>query len=255
MYFTARSTPRLLLPLCILALLTPALSASAAPPLKTPWVCEETFPVSQAHNTGSHMGKGAMAWDFALPLGTAIVAPAPGKVRLVRQDSTSYGCDPSYAHDSNYVIIEFGDGTEGLFMHLEANSSPLQVGDHVKTGDLLGRIGMSGYTCGPHLHFQVQETCDSWWCASVPASFIEYGDPHAGQELASNNCSEDELPGRDSPKNDRIPIYDNSGVKIVTRSISDEASQEPAQTEPSSADSNARAIGGSASSDDPVSSK
>ncbi len=161
----------------------------AAPPLRAPWTCGATYEVSQAHNTGSHVGKGSNAWDFALPVGTTVVAPANGVVRMVRQNSSRYGCSPAYAYDANYVIIAFKDGTEALMMHLQANSVVVKVGDHVKAGEPIGKIGMSGYTCGPHLHFQVQRTCNSWWCTSVPANFAKYADPYTGEQLVSTNCT------------------------------------------------------------------
>ncbi len=165
-------------------------TASAAPPLKAPWACGDAYAVSQSHDTGSHVGKGKWSWDFAMPVGTPLVAPANGVVREVRQDSTKYGCSPSYAYDANYVVIAFNDGTEALFLHLEANSVPVAVGDRVLAGDPIGRVGMSGWTCGPHLHFQVQKTCDSWWCRSTRATFETWGDPDKGQKLTSRNCSQ-----------------------------------------------------------------
>lgn len=192
MHFQRCTVARLVPVLCALCVSLLAVPAGAAPPLRAPWTCGQTHAVSQSHNVGSHLGKGKNAWDFALPVGTPIVAPAAGVVRKVRQDSTRYGCSSSYAYDANYVIVAFDDGTEALFLHLQAHSSPLKVGDRVEVGDLVGKVGMSGWTCGPHLHFQVQKTCDSWWCPSVPASFAKYGDPYTGEELTSANCPRDE---------------------------------------------------------------
>src|SRR5690554_7946681 len=227
MSFHPRFTRQFLRALCAICTVLLSASASAAPPLKTPWMCEQTFAVSQSHNTGSHLGKGAAAWDFALPTGTPIVAPAAGTVRKLRQDSTRYGCDPKYAYDANYIIIDFGDGTEGLFLHLEANSSPLSVGDKVAVGDVLGKIGMSGYTCGPYLHFQVQKTCDSWWCTSVPATFAEHGDPVTGQQLTSANCAQP----ADSPL-DKSPLdylLNDENMRAIGGNIADE---KPAKLQP-----------------------
>jgi hypothetical protein len=226
MHFQRRLPARLLAYFCVFGASLIAVSASAAPPLRTPWLCEQTYPVSQSHNTGSHLGKGSAAWDFALPVGTTIVAPAAGTVRKVRQDSTRYGCDPSFAYDANYVIIAFDDGTEALFLHLKANSSPLSVGDKVEVGDVIGKIGMSGYTCGPHLHFQVQKTCDSWWCDSVPATFIEYGDPSTGQQLTSANCVQpDESPLDESPVEDLM-----DGGSLIASGTNSESNIESAES-------------------------
>lgn len=196
MYRQSTTLIRAALALGVLLFSLGATPAAAAPTLRAPWTCGEAYQVSQSHDTGSHVGKGTYSWDFAMPVGTPLVSPADGEVRKVRQDSTRYGCDSSYAYDANYVIVAFDDGTEALFLHLEANSVPVQEGDRLRAGDSIGKVGMSGWTCGPHLHFQIQKTCDSWWCDSVPAQFDTWGAPSTGQELTSQNCSD----GSDEPQ-------------------------------------------------------
>jgi hypothetical protein len=42
--------------------------------------------------------------------------------------------------------------------------------------------------CGAHLHFQIQQTCQSWWCQSIASSFVDFGDPGLGTTMMSNNC-------------------------------------------------------------------
>lgn len=162
--------------------------ASATPQLAAPWPCGVTYSITQGHNTGSHTAEGAYAWDVGIGLGGEVSAPADGRVRLIRMDSNSYGCDSAYANDANYVVIDFGDGTEALFLHLQAGSSGLQVGQAVKRGDVVGRVGNSGWICGTHLHFQIQQTCGSWWCQSVPSAFQSFGDPGLGASITSDNC-------------------------------------------------------------------
>ncbi|MCA9618344.1 MAG: peptidoglycan DD-metalloendopeptidase family protein [Myxococcales bacterium] len=162
--------------------------ASAVPPLYTPFPCGTTYSVTQGHNTGSHLDEGSWAWDIGIPVGGDVAAPADGVVRLVRMDSTSGGCSSAYANDANYVVVDFGDGTEALFLHLQAGSTSLQVGDPVKQGDVVGKVGLTGWVCGAHLHFQIQQTCNSWWCQSIPSTFVDFGDPGVGTSLPSNNC-------------------------------------------------------------------
>ncbi len=162
--------------------------AHATPPIYAPFPCDDTYSVTQGHNTGSHTGKGAWAWDIGIPVGGEVAAPADGVVRAIKMDSTTGGCSSAYANDANYVVIDFGDGTEALLLHLQANSSPFQVGDLVKQGDVVGKVGLTGWVCGAHLHFQIQQTCASWWCQSVPSSFVTYGDPGDGVSMVSNNC-------------------------------------------------------------------
>ncbi|MFW5967528.1 MAG: M23 family metallopeptidase [Persicimonas sp.] len=163
-------------------------AAAAEPAVSAPWSCEETYEVSQSHQTGSHTGKGEYSWDFAMPVGTPLVAPVEGTVRKVKQDSTRHGCDSEYAYDANYVVLTLDDDTEVLFLHLEADSVPVEEGERVARGELIGRVGMSGWTCGPHLHMQVQKTCDSWWCESVPAKLQEASTLSTGDDVTARTC-------------------------------------------------------------------
>jgi murein DD-endopeptidase MepM/ murein hydrolase activator NlpD len=176
------------LSLVSLASLSWARDAWATPALYTPYPCDDTYSVTQGHNTGSHTGMGAWAWDIGIPVGGEVAAPADGVVRLVRMDSTTGGCSSTYANDANYVVLDFGDGTEALFLHLDSGSSSLEVGDFVKQGEVVGAVGLTGWVCGAHLHFQIQQTCASWWCQSVSSSFVGFGDPGLGVSMPSNNC-------------------------------------------------------------------
>jgi hypothetical protein len=162
--------------------------ASAEPPLYLPWTCDEVHHVTNGHQTNSHTGMDAWAWDFGLAVGVEVRAAADGVVRLVKMDSSQGGCDGAYANDANYVVVDFEDGTEALYMHLQKNSSTLQVGDEVLQGDVVGKVGLTGWVCGAHLHFQIQNTCGSWWCQSIPAEFVDFGDPNEDVDMASNNC-------------------------------------------------------------------
>ena len=163
-------------------------SASATPSLYPPWPCGVSNQVTVGHNQSVHTGTDAWAWDFGLDVGDVVVAPADGKIRMVKDDSSSGGCSSAYANSANYVIVAFGDGTEALIMHLMKGSVPVHVGDKVKRGDPVGKIGLTGWVCGDHLHFQIQKTCGSWWCQSIPASFQGIGNPGDGAWVKSNNC-------------------------------------------------------------------
>lgn len=156
-----------------------------------PWSCNESFRVTQGHNTNfSHYGKGAWAWDFGTPVGEDLLAVKDGVVRMVKSTSTSHGCSSAYANSANYVVLDFGDGTEALYLHLQAGTVAVKQGDRVKRGQFLGKVGLSGWVCGAHLHFQIQRTCNSWWCQSIQASFRTIGDPEYNQTVTSQNCGE-----------------------------------------------------------------
>ena len=55
----------------------------------------------------------------------------------------------------NHVILELGQGRYALYAHLMPNSLQVKAGDRVKRGQLIGRLGNSGNSSGPHLHFHV----------------------------------------------------------------------------------------------------
>jgi murein DD-endopeptidase MepM/ murein hydrolase activator NlpD len=149
-----------------------ALLLALGPVLEVPWSCGETYSCTQGNGgQASHTGPARYAWDFGMPLGTDVLAAHGGTVLLIEMDSQVGGCSNVYAQDANYVLIDHHDGTAGLYLHVEGDSSDLNVGDQVATGDVIARVGQTGWTCGPHLHFQVQEICGSWWCQSVPAEF------------------------------------------------------------------------------------
>ncbi|MEM6295395.1 MAG: peptidoglycan DD-metalloendopeptidase family protein [Myxococcota bacterium] len=160
-----------------------------APPLEEPWGCGDSYIVSQGNNSAvSHNGSEAFAWDFDLDEGHFVHAVAGGTVTMVREDSTVGGCSSDFGNAANYVVIDHGDGTGGLYLHFAPNSSPLSVGDPVRAGDMIGRVGLTGWVCGDHLHYQTQEVCGSWYCQSVMASFDDYGVPGYGVSMQSDNC-------------------------------------------------------------------
>jgi uncharacterized protein (TIGR03382 family) len=173
-------------------MLVVALAASivaAGPVLEAPWACGQTYPCTQGHGGAtSHTGIAQYAWDFGIPLGTDIKAARGGTVLLIKMDSYSGGCSQTYANDANYVLIDHGDGTAGLYLHVEGGSSELSVGDPVAAGDTIARVGQTGWSCGPHLHFQVQQICGSWWCQSIPSEFFAGGTVASGEQLTSENC-------------------------------------------------------------------
>jgi hypothetical protein len=60
----------------------------------------------------------------------------------------------------NLVILDIGDGRYVTYAHLIPGSLTVGVGDRVKRGDVLGKLGNSGQSSAPHLHFHVSEIVD-----------------------------------------------------------------------------------------------
>lgn len=155
--------------------------------LEVPFTCGSHIVVSQAHHTFSHVGTDTWAWDFRVPEGTPVLAARDGVVRLVRSDSVRGGCDRSFGPDANYVILAHEDGLETQYLHF--SKIFVRLGQKVRAGTPLGEIGRTGFSCGSHLHFQLQRTkAEVWAGQSVPARFREIGDPAVDQEIVSGNC-------------------------------------------------------------------
>jgi murein DD-endopeptidase MepM/ murein hydrolase activator NlpD len=86
--------------------------------------------------------------DIGAPMGTPIIAAAPGKVIFTRNDN---GWNGGYG---NYVIILDSNGTQTLYGHMSRVEAT--VGETVDRGDQIGRVGNTGESTGPHLHFEVR---------------------------------------------------------------------------------------------------
>lgn len=113
-------------------------------------------------------------FSFAQP----VVAPAGGKVILVRDDlpdqQPGQPADPAVlAGDAtriagNVVVIAHGHGECSYLAHLQCGSVRVSKGDTVKKGQQVAAVGNSGQSPGPHLHYHVQ---------SGPNLFVDHGLP------------------------------------------------------------------------------
>jgi hypothetical protein len=68
--------------------------------------------------------------------------------------------DPDYTLEDapgNHVIVDIGGGSYAIYAHLKPGSVTVKEGDHVGRGQVLGRLGNSGNTGAPHLHFHVMD--------------------------------------------------------------------------------------------------
>ncbi len=83
--------------------------------------------------------------DISAPTGTAIKAPQSGLV--VDRRSNSVG--------GNELILDHGNGITTGYSHLSAFN--VQKGDRVRRGQVIGKVGSTGRSTGPHLHFSVKK--------------------------------------------------------------------------------------------------
>ena len=104
----------------------------------------------------THIGNLCNAIDFLVPEGTDVYAAADGTVTTIKDDSNIGGFDPKYWYEGNYCVIKHNRESTG-YEHFRYKGIVAKVGDVVKQGQLIGYSGNTGYSRGPHLHFEVME--------------------------------------------------------------------------------------------------
>ncbi len=137
---------------------------------------DKSHKVSQGFNGNtSHKGTSQYAIDFAMPIGTPVLASRAGKVVEIVQSHNKHGMGLDMRSFANYVIIEHADKTLGRYFHLKQNSVKVKLGTEVKAGEVLALSGDTGRTSGAHLHFVVtkaQEDKGAYRSVSIPIKFL-----------------------------------------------------------------------------------
>lgn len=82
--------------------------------------------------------------DFTAPVGTEIYATGNGRVVKVEYNGRGYG---------NHVIIDHGFGYQTLYGHMSRFA--VRPGQRVNRGDIIGYVGNTGSSTGPHVHYEV----------------------------------------------------------------------------------------------------
>ncbi|MFM7506338.1 MAG: M23 family metallopeptidase, partial [Rubrivivax sp.] len=83
--------------------------------------------------------------DFAAPIGTRVRAAADGVIAFAGQQR-GYG---------NVVIINHANDQTTLYAHLNEIYAGVRKGARIDQGDILGTVGMTGWSTGPHLHYEL----------------------------------------------------------------------------------------------------
>jgi len=147
-------------------------------PIKLPFYGE--WLVNQGHEgEQTHKGEWANAWDFVIVnndsaqfceegnflsdyycYGQNVIAPADGTVVIVEDgiEDNPIGQVNTQKNWGNTVIIKHAEGLYSKLCHLKKGSIAVKAGDTIHFGQIIGKVGNSGRSPYPHLHFQLQAT-------------------------------------------------------------------------------------------------
>ena len=111
------------------------------PPIYFQWPLKK-YKITQKFNSFKkppHLGI-----DLKAPLGTSILSSQSGKVVYAGQQFTGYG---------KVIIIEHDTRWTSLYSHL--SQIKVKLGQTVRQGEVIGTVGSTGRSTGPHLHFEI----------------------------------------------------------------------------------------------------
>jgi len=89
----------------------------------------------------------------------------------LRQGQSERLARGAVAVSGNFVMLDHGQNEFSMSAHLQPGSVRVKVGNQVKTGDVIGKLGSSGNSTEPHLHFQLSDTPDPLLSAGLPLNF------------------------------------------------------------------------------------
>jgi hypothetical protein len=146
------------------------------------WATAETFAVDWAQVRGDRLydGDGSANEQF-YGFGAEVVAVADATVVAATDGVpesipfTAAAPDSKEGFGGNQVILKLADGVYAAYGHLQPGSLTVHVGDRVRTGDVLARLGNSGPSQGPHLHFGILDGPDLFTADSLPFVLRSFG--------------------------------------------------------------------------------
>jgi murein DD-endopeptidase MepM/ murein hydrolase activator NlpD len=106
--------------------------------------------------------------DFAAPRGTPVLAPADGVVAWTGVMSANPRSD--WWRLGRTIVVRHGDRIRTLYGHLDAIE--VRPGQKVRVGARLGRVGETGWTTAPHLHYEIRRLENGEWAPADPRQFL-----------------------------------------------------------------------------------
>ncbi|KAL1496891.1 hypothetical protein AB1Y20_001389 [Prymnesium parvum] len=109
------------------------------------------------HGASSHHGELRFAFDWAMPVGTPVLAAREGVVAAVCDHFRAHGRRVEDKAKANYVAVRHSDGLYSRYYHLKHGGARVALGERVEQGQLIALSGNTGFSGGPHLHFDVTD--------------------------------------------------------------------------------------------------
>lgn len=156
---------------------TAAPTPGTGPDYELPFACGETWVGSSRANHSP--SSRAIDFNRVDDLNMPVLAAAPGTVTKVADlGSRSYG---------RYVFIDHGNGTSTVYAHL--NAYVVTLGQRVDQGQMIGLLGSTGGSTGPHLHFEER------YSGSVLTSYFHRATYSMGRAITSASCNDTPVVG------------------------------------------------------------
>jgi len=115
----------------------------------------------------SHRKFGSIhAIDWFMPIGTPIFASRDGKV--INRESRCNHFGAEYMYSANFIELMHEDEEMSLYGHLRWRGVSVKLGKNVRTGEIIGYSGQTGYASYPHLHFAVYMLKNNDWNIKKP---------------------------------------------------------------------------------------
>lgn len=104
------------------------------------------LPVTNLLGISQYYHPGHPGIDLRAGLSTNVVSINKGQVKHIEYSGIGYG---------NRVIVQHENGLKSMYAHM--GHIDARLGEYVSAGELLGQVGMTGMTTGPHVHFEIYD--------------------------------------------------------------------------------------------------
>jgi len=137
-----------------------------------PYPVGDSYELHQSYCFAEGTHNDELSYDFAMPIGSDILASRAGTVVDLYDGSPDDGTG-----QANYLIVQHADGTAALYGHLQQHGILVGLGDEIAAGQLIATSGFSGVAGYPHLHFTVYGGWPDMVGADIAVNFRNTNDP------------------------------------------------------------------------------